>query len=145
MFSVDKGKKKIWKHCSVPIFSPFFSIFLPQNRVILNFLNLSVLHKIKGLLMQDWVFRLGLHLMNGMYAALMTDEDWEKTWRWLWANVIFFDRDRQINLQDMYLISVWKLIIITTRQPLSIADWHFLHYTLPLKICATWELVWTLF
>ena len=32
----------------------FFFNFLPQNRLILKFLNLSVLHK--GLLMQDWVF-----------------------------------------------------------------------------------------
>ena len=37
-------------------------MFLPQNRLILKFSNLSVLHK--GLLTQDWVFRLGLQLQN---------------------------------------------------------------------------------
>jgi hypothetical protein len=34
----------------------YFNFILPQTRLILEFSNLSVLHK--GLLMQDWVFRL---------------------------------------------------------------------------------------
>jgi hypothetical protein len=58
------------KHCSVRTkklhntsfmnFIYFFNFVLPQNRLILKFSNLGVLHK--GHLMQDWVFRLSKNL-----------------------------------------------------------------------------------
>ena len=48
VFSCFHGQKRYF----------FKNLFLPQNRLILQFSNLNVLNK--GILMQDWVFRLGL-------------------------------------------------------------------------------------
>ena len=45
------------------IFSICFQFALPLNRLGLKFSSLSVLLH-KGLLMQDWVFRLGLYPIN---------------------------------------------------------------------------------
>ena len=78
VFSCFQGQKRIFKffkkHCSfgtkklhkMKLYIVFFLIFLtPKTEktlfwgLILRFLNLNVLHK--GLLMQDWVFRLGIY------------------------------------------------------------------------------------
>jgi len=61
-------KKHALKSC---ILFLFLNFFWTKNRLMLKFLSLSVLHK--GLLMQDWVFRLGLrHILTkyNMYKSI---------------------------------------------------------------------------
>ena len=76
----------------------FFNFFLPQKRLILKFSNLSVLQK--GLLMQDWVFRLetlpnfGLRWENGFW----------------WKFIEFFLKKYFINLQCMKVTHLVQII-----------------------------------
>ena len=93
-FQEQKKYKYFWKYCSVctkKLHNISYDFFLPQNRLILKFSNLILLHK--GLLMENWVFRLGVEPWGGAISIVINVLDkwwhclvshhysWVKLWR----------------------------------------------------------------